>query len=236
MKSNIVENNNSFTEFSQVWANYIFTDDVPANPPDLSEATSTVEKNNSDGTIYTIRSFEKTAHEKTYTYLLHVSNLKLSKEFRQEKLWKLEFGGEEESIRNVILPNTTATRKYEIKFSNGEYTIPFTSLDPQFDLSNCRLEINMELEKLYFSGWIYAGENLQVLLENNLPPFDDTIWLLKNKETGNRVSFHVNQETRYELPADNPENIEEKSHTILTTNVINQALNTFGLLDEGLYW
>ena len=45
-KRNIVENNNNFTDFSQVWSKYIFTDDIPDTPLSLEKASSVVTKDN----------------------------------------------------------------------------------------------------------------------------------------------------------------------------------------------
>lgn len=236
-KRNIVENNNNFTDFSQVWSKYIFTDDIPDTPLSLEKASSVVTKDNVDkSTQYTLYIFDKTEHEKTYNYLIYVSNLQLVKEFRQGKSWKLILGDSgEEVIRNVILPSLKASREYTPKFSNGEFEIPFTSVDPDFDLSNCRLNTGLNFDKLYFTGWLYVGQNLQKLLIEKLPPFDDTEWLLKNIKTGNRAKIKVTKEATYTLPDDDFD-VTEDSNTILTTNVLNQALAKFGELDEGEYW
>lgn len=129
----------------------------------------------------------------------------------------------------------TASRKYQITFSNGSYEIPYTSIDPKFNFEDCRLEVGLDFDKLYFTGWLYIGKSLQDVLKISLPPFSDTTQLLKNSETGDLVSFHVNQATRYELPSDTFTDTED-SHTIITTNILNQALNSFGDLDEGEYW
>lgn len=232
---NISESNNSFLDFKQVWSNYVFVDQLPETPPELSEAYAMKSGNNKDGTVYTIYKFQKSEHEKTYDYMIYLSNFELTKEFRQGKSWKVEFAGSEETIRNIILPGISANRKYLPTFSNGSFEIPFTSLDPDFDFADCRINVSLNFDKLYFSGWLYIGKNLQTILESGLPPFDDKLWLLKDNTTGKRVSFHVNQEVRYELP-DNTFDDTEDSNTIISTNILNQALNKFGVLDEGQYW
>ena len=234
--SNIVENNNNFTEFNQVWSKYVFVDAIPESAPDLSEARESFTGNNPDRTSnYTVYVFQKTEHENTYDYLIYLSNFQLTKEFRQGRSWKLEFNNDEETLRNVILPSMTVSRDYTPSFSDGEYLLQYTSVDPDFNFNDCRLEIGLDLDKLYFSGWIYIGKNLQETLQNYIPPFDDRIWLLKNKETGNKASLHVTDELEYELPPDNFTGTED-SHTLLSTNILNQALDKFGVLDEGEYW
>ncbi len=233
--SNIVENNNNFTNYLQIWSKYIFVDEVPEIPPELTEAASTTTFKNADESEYTVRIFQKSDHELDYNYLIHLSNFQLTKEFRQGKSWLFNYDENEESIRQIILPNMTASRKYQITFSDGSYEIPYTSIDPKFNFEDCRLEVGLDFDKLYFTGWLYIGKSLQDVLKISLPPFSDTTQLLKNSETGNLVSFHVNQATRYELPSDTFTDTED-SHTIITTNILNQALNSFGDLDEGEYW
>lgn len=234
--SNVVENNNSFNDYTQVWSKYVFIDDVPSEPPLLELEHRSFTKNNTDeGSQYTLHIFQKTEHENTYDYLLYVSNLKLIKEFRQGKSWILKLGDTEEAVRNVILPSMTASRSYTPSFSDGDFEIPFTSVNPDFNFRDCRIEVGLDFEKLYFSGWLYIGKNLKVLLEKNLPPFDDIMYLLKNSQTGNKASFQVTAEKRYKLPSDTFEDTEN-SNTILSTNILNQAINQFGILDEGEYW
>lgn len=236
MMNNIVENNNNFTEFNQVWAKYVFIDAIPDSIPELSEARESYVGQNADGTSqFTVYIFQKTEHENTYDYLIYLSNFQLTKEFRQGRSWKLEFNNSEETLRNVILPSMTVSRDYTPSFSNGDYPIPYTSVDPDFNFDDCRLEIGLDLDKLFFSGWLYIGKNLQETLQNYLPPFNDKIWLLKNQETGNRVKLHVTDELDYELPPDNFTNTED-SHTLISTNILNQVLDKFGILDEGEYW
>ena len=237
MRSNVVENNYSLTDYYQSWSSYVFTDAIPENTPDLKSAINVTEKYNNDGTSYTIRAFEKTEHENTYIYLLYVSNFQLTKEFRQGKSWKFLFGDSEASIRNIILPKAAATisEAYAPKFSNGEFELSYTSVDPKFDLNDCRIDTGLDFDKLYFTGWLYAGKNLQELLSKGLPPFDDKLWLLKNEITGNKASFKVNQETRYELPADTFKGTED-SHTLISTNILNQVIDKFGIVDEGVFW
>lgn len=236
MKSNIVENNNSFAEFNQTWSKYIFTDDIPDTPPKLRKAYKHSTKTNIDNeSQYTVHVFQKTEHETTYDYLIYISNFQLTKEFRQGKSWKLELGGDEESLRNLILPTMTTSREYTPTFTDGEYEIPFTSVDPNFDFKDCRIDVGLDFDRLYFSGWLYVGKNLRELLVKYLPPFDDELYLLKNKDTSNKASFHVGAEKRYKLPGDTFEDVE-KSDTIITSTILNQALDSFGVLDEGEFW
>lgn len=232
--SNVVENNNSFVDFNQVWSEYVFTDRIPTECPDISQTTQKT-YSNPDGTVYSIYTFQITTDNETYDYLCYVSNFQLTKEFRQGRYWKFEFNKDEENLRAIILPGTTTSRSYTPSFSNGKNTIPYTSVDPEFDLSNCRIKVGLDFDKLYISGWIYVGKNLQDHFQRNLlPPFDSDAWLIKDLKTGNRVKFNIQQELTYNLPAEHVETLEP--HTILTNDIINQVLNEIVDLDEGECW
>lgn len=237
--NNIVENNNNLSEFTQSWADYVFLDSIPKEPPSLEEGKEK-EGKNPDSTLYKSWIFEKTVHEETYDYLMYVENLQLIKEFRQGRTWKLELEGNEYIMRNIILPTSKPdfSSKYLPSFSFKGFELDYSSLDPKFNLTTCRIDIELDIESLYFSGWFYIGKNLQKVYEEEFPPFDDNLCILQNKQSGNLVSFHVNKNARYELPGDilNENQNNDKSDTLITTNVINQALNTFGDLDEGEYW
>lgn len=233
---NIVENNNSFTKFSQVWSHFVFTDNIPVDAPVLDSAQRTEKFLNADKTYYTARFFQITNDNDAWDYLLHVSNFQLTKEFRQGRSWKLELNGEEESLRAVILPGTTVSRTYTPSFTDGSYSIPYTSVDPDFDFENCRINVGLDFSKLYFTGWIYIGKTFQTLLQKELKlPFASYLWLLKDQKTGNKVKFEISKEATYKLPADEFDDTED-SDTIVTTNIINQVLNKHGRLDEGEVW
>lgn len=237
MDKNVVENNNSFTKFNQVWSNYVYTDAVPDQAPFLENAAESNTFQNKDGTICTEHFFRIKTDNDDYNYLLHLSNFQLTKEFRQDgKNWKLEYGNNEESIRFVILPDTTLSRSYTPVFTDGEYEIPYTSVNPDFDFENCRLKSSLAFDKLYFSGWLYVGKTLESLLANEMSlPFASHFWLLKDKDTGNKVKFSIKKEATYKLPADDFNDTED-SDTIVTTNIFNQVANKFLDLDEGCYW
>lgn len=234
--SNIVENNNSFVKYNQVWSSFVFTDNLSEDPPALETANKIVEITNKDNSICTYYTFQLHTDNENYDYLIYLSNFQLTKEFRQGKDWKLEFQDNEEFLRNVVLPGTTNTRKYTPTFSTEDYQIPFTSLDPYFDLRDCRIKIGIDLEKLYFSGWLYVGKSLKNLLEKDLKlPFDDNLWLLKNNKTNEKAKFTVTSEKIYKLP-NNRFNDTEDSDTLISTTILNETINTIGKLDEGEYW
>lgn len=234
--SNIVENNNSFVKYNQVWSSFIFTDNLPEDPPNLDQADNVTEFQNKDNSIYTSYTFQLHTDNENYDYLIYLSNFQLTKEFRQEKVWKLEFNKNEESIRSVILPGTTSTRQYTPAFSTEDFQIPFTSLDPQFDFRDCRIKIGIDLDKLYFSGWLYVGKKLKDLLEKDLKlPFDDTLWLLKDRVTNNKAKFDVSVEKTYKLPSNNFSDAED-SDTLISTTIFNETINSIGRIDEGVYW
>lgn len=234
--SNIVENNNSFVKYNQVWSNFVFTDNIPEDPPNPETANNVSEYINKDNSIYTVYTFRAQTDNSNHEYLLYLSNFQLTKEFRQGKDWKLEFRDNEEFLRNVILPGTTTTRKYTPTFSTEDYQIPFTSLDPYFDLRECRIKIGIDLNKLYFSGWLYVGKSLTNLLDKDLKlPFDDTLWILKDTKTTNKVKFDVSLEKTYKLPGNNFSDTED-SDTLVSTTILNETINTIGRLDEGVYW
>lgn len=234
--SNIVENNNSFVKYNQVWSNFVFTDNIPEDPPTLDQADDVIEFQNKDNSIYTCYTFQFHTDNESYNYLIYLSNFQLTKEFRQEKDWKLEFKNNEECLRNIILPGTTTARKYTPTFSTENYQIPFTSLDPTFDFRDCRIRVGLDLDKLYFSGWLYVGKNLKDLLEKDLKlPFNDTLWLLKDPETKNKAKFDVSEEKTYKLPSNNFNDTED-SDTLISTTIFNETINSIGRIDEGVYW
>lgn len=233
---NIVENNNSFTKFNQVWSNFVFTDKIPTDAPSLDTADKQQTLLNPDRTVYTARVYQLTDDNDTWDYLLHLENFQLIKEFRQGKAWKLELDGEEESLRSLVLPGTTTSRTYTPSFTNGAYTIPYTSVDPDFDFENCRINVGLDFDKLYFTGWLYVGQTLQKLLTSRLSlPFSSSLWLIKDDKTGNKVKFEISKEVTYKLPADSFDDTED-SNTVVTTNIVNDVLNKHGRLDEGEYW
>lgn len=238
MYTNVVENSSNFTEYNQIWAEYIFTDTIPRIAPSLTEAVSIEEKNNNKNSIYTVRSFQRSDYEGDRIYMLHVSNLKLKKPYRQCNYWEFDIGSGPDVIRNVILPTAIVgiSPSYTPTFTNGEASvIPYTYLDPFFNLQDCRLETKVDVDELYFTGWIYVGRNLQVLLDNHLPPFNDTLWILRDTKTGNKAGFDVSAEIMYKLPSDTFSDTED-SHTIVTTNILNQVISQHGRLDEGSLW
>lgn len=231
---NIVENNNSLVDFSQVWSNYVFVDQLPEECPELSTATSSRTIKNEDGTFCELFYFQKESDNSTYDYLIYFSNLQLIKEFRQGRAWKLVFEGTEEAIRRLVLPGTTISRNYTPEFSDERRELPYTSVDPKFDLRDCRINVGLPFNKLYLSGWLYIGKTLYDISENILPPFDDSLWLLKNKKTGNRAKFSVREENNYILP---PSKVNEmEPHMIVTTDIFNTVANSIGILDEGVCW
>ena len=164
--SNIVENNNSIVNFIQVWPETIYTEVIPENPPALAEAIHTT-GSNKDGTPYNLYTFKKVTANKNYPYLIYVSHFQLTKEFRQKNIWKIEIANDEESIRRIIFPGKTTTRKYAPTFSSEGQEIPYTNLNPRFDLRDCRINVEMDLDELYFSGWLYVGESLADFIDKN---------------------------------------------------------------------
>lgn len=233
--NNVVENNNSFTSYNQIWSHYIFTDIIPSIPPLTSNADSKAILQNIDKTDYTQYIFHKKTDNEEYSYLIYLSNFQLIKEFRQGKSWKFEYNKDEETLRNIILPGTTSGRLYNPTFSNGEYEIPFTSLNPEFDLSNCRINVGLDFDKIYISCWLYVGKRLNNFLkDSSILPFNSSKWLLKDNK-GNKIKFDITDERSYILPGDNLTK-GESGNTIITTNILNESINTLGKLDEGEWW
>lgn len=234
----ITENNNNFVDFKQIWPNYIYTEAIPIEPPALADATSTTRYENPDGTIYSVSLFTKKydTDDVELPHLIYINNIQLIKEFRQLNIWKLNYKGDEESLRRVIFPGITTNRDYAPKFTSGGRVIPYTSLDPIFNLQDCNMEVHLNLNELHFSGWLYVGKSLQDVLATNELPFDDELWLIQDKQNGNRARFNVTQEKVYELPPDNPNHIPTDKDMVVTTNVFNYVLNEIGNADEGEYW
>lgn len=234
----ITENNNSFVDFKQIWPNYVYTEAIPLEPPALSEAASTTRYENPDGTVYSVSVFTKKydADNQELPHLVYVNNIQLVKEFRQLNIWKLKYKGDEESLRRVIFPGTTTNRNYTPMFMYQGRYIPYTSLAPKFNLQNCNIEVHLDLSELHFSGWLYVGKSLQDVLATNELPFDDELWLIQDKNNGNRARFNVTEEKVYELPPDNPTHIPDDKDMVVTTNVFNYVLNEIGNADEGEYW
>lgn len=239
MSKNVVENNNSFVDFSQVWSDFVFTDPIPDEAPSIKDCKYQITKENPDKSTYTESYFQIVTDNKEYDYLLYVSNFQLTKEFRQSKVWKFEWNKDEESIRRLILPGTTASRSYVPKFTNGEIEIPYTSVDPNFDFENCRITTGLNFDKLYFTGWLYVGKTIKSVLDDELKlPFNSKYWLLKDLQTGKKVRFEIEKENVYVLPGDefDEENRGVSDNVIVTTNILNQVANLFVHLDCGEYW
>lgn len=238
MSKNVVENNNSFVDFSQVWSDFVFTDPIPDEAPNVKDCKYQITKENPDKSTYTESYFQIVTDNKEYDYLLFVSNFQLTKEFRQSKVWKFEWNKDEESIRRLILPGTTASRSYVPKFTNGEIEIPYTSVDPNFDFENCRITTGLNFDKLYFTGWLYVGKTIKSVLDDELKlPFNSKYWLLKDLQTGKKVRFEIKKENVYILPGDSFEDdMKVDDNVIVTTNILNQVSNLFLSLDEGEYW
>ena len=93
----------------------------------------------------------------------------------------------------------------------------------------------MDLDELYFSGWLYVGESLADFIDKNELPFSDQLWLLHNEE-GNKARLEVTQEKVYVLPPDEMEALPEGKDTIVTTNILNWIMNEILDLDGGRYW
>lgn len=239
MSKNVVENNNSFVDFSQVWSDFVFTDPIPDEAPAIKECRNQITKENLDKTTYTESYFQIETDNGVHDYLIFVSNFLLTKEFRQSKVWKFEWNRDEESIRRLILPGTTASRSYVPKFTDGETEIPYTSVDPTFDFENCRITTGLNFDKLYFTGWIYVGNTVKSVFNNELKlPFNNKYWLLKDLQTGKKVRFEIEKENVYVLPGDefDEETRDVNDNVIVTTNILNQVANLFVHLDEGEYW
>lgn len=234
----VLENNNEFTQFKQVLPEYIFSDIIPAEPP-LSESARVSDfGRNKDDTQYRYSIFSTENPNQNWDYLIHLENFQLTKEFRQGKFWKLEFEGEEENLRRIILPGQNTTRTYTPKFyKKGSATpLPFTSIDPVFDLGNCRIQVGLDLDSLYIDCWLYVGKNLREILDNNLPPFNSKIWLLQDPDTKVLNRFELTQDKKvFVLPPDNLTELPEDD-LIVTTKTLNWILNQIGCLDEGEYW
>ena len=141
-------------------------------------------------------------------------------------------------MRRVIFPGTTTTRGYAPTFKTkvgDKYSdIPYTFLNPEWDLENCRIKVDADIDVIYFSGWFYVGGTLADMYT---PPFDDRIWLLQNGD-GVKAKFHITNNTNksYNLPKTDMEGFVEKDATLVTHETINTVLNTIGELDGGRYW
>ena len=83
MSKNVVENNNSFVDFSQVWSDFVFVDPIPDEAPSVKDCKYQIAKENPDKSIYTESYFQIVTDNKEYDYLIYVSNFQLTKEFRQ---------------------------------------------------------------------------------------------------------------------------------------------------------
>lgn len=250
--STLVENNNSAVHFSQVWPEYVYTNIIPETPPEL-ETGIKESGENKDGTLYTTYTFIKKTDNEDYPYLKYISHFQLTKEYRQENIWKLEFENNEEYIRRIIFPGKTSNRLYTPSFSSKGQHLPFTNVNPKFDLKDCRIFTNNNFEELYFSGWLYVGKNLTDFLDVNSLPLDDQLWLIKNNNNGYRAKFEVTQEKTYTLPPDmisdlplsKDENrasleslkkLQGLGDVVVTANTLNRILYHVGELDGGVYW
>ena len=236
----MVENNNNETGFMQIWPDYIYSDKIKAEPPAYKDFPKTV-GSNPDGTSYIKYdvSIGDDSDDSTRPYLIYVEDYQLTKEFRQSnKILKFDGEFDEEYLRRVIFPGTTTTRGYAPTFRTkvgDKYSdIPYTFLNPEWDLENCRIKVDADIEVIYFSGWFYVGGTLADMYT---PPFDDRIWLLQN-EDGVKAKFHITNDTNksYNLPKTDMEGFVEKDSTLVTHETINTVLNTIGELDGGRYW
>lgn len=250
MTTNVVENNNSFTDFRQIWSPFIYTEDIPEDPP-TSDSTQFISLG---------KKYVKTATH-TFSYeifvssslrdnkiLLHLSNFKLTREFRQKEDWKLEFNGidingettfnfGEEAVRRIIFPGRTTSRGYFPTFTTEGKEIPYTYINPTFNLKDCRITTSVHFDELYFTGWLYVGKSLKEVLNEVALPFDDNQYLLQNKTTGNAIKIKVTDPKIYVLPPDNIQDLyEEVGDLIVTRNSLNYIINQIGELDCGEYW
>lgn len=238
MNELISENNNSTTDFKQIWSNYIFVDNIPEIAPNYKNYNFSqfVNKNGTNYLVYDIQFLDESKNEKR-SILNYVENYQLTKEFRQKNVFKFDKDFDEEIIRNIIIPGTTKDRSYTPIFyttlDNEKQEIPYLNLNPIWDLKNCRLSTELDLDTLYFSGWIYKGIKLNEF--SNLP-FSDQLFLLKNKNnirTG--INVTAKEDKFYKLPDSTLDTVDSDS-TIVTHETINQVLNNIGNLDGGRYW
>lgn len=236
---NVIENNNSFTGFEQVFPEYIFTDAIPKEPPSFESADSTGFGENEDGTKYRYSIYNSSDENETYAYLVHLENFQLTKEFRQEKLWKLEFNKDEESLRQIIFPGLNTSRNYTPEFYRfGQSSpVPFTSVDPFFDLENCRIKVALDFDKLFIDCWLYVGKNLKELLASTLKlPFNSKLWLIKDLDKGSIARFELTADQKiYVLPPNDLEKLPDED-MLVSTRTFNWVINHLGELDEGEYW
>lgn len=238
MNELISENNNSTTDFKQIWSNYIFVDDIPEIAPNYKDYpfSQHFNKNSTNYLVYDIQFLDESKNEKR-SILNYIENYQLVKEFRQKNVFKFDNDFDEEVIRNIIIPGTTKDRSYTPVFytivSGEKKEIPYLNLNPIWDLKNCRLTTVLELDNLYFSGWIYKGLKLNEF--SNLP-FNDELYILKNKNNI-KASLRVTakEDKFYNLP-DSKLDIVNSDSTIVTHETINQVLNNIGDLDGGRYW
>ena len=235
---NTVENNNNQTAFKQVFPSYIFTDEIPEEPLALEKATVDEFRENPNGTKYRICFFNKKniSSEENYSFLVYLDNFQLTKEFRQGRSWKFEFTENEEMIRRIIFPGQTTSRSYMPLFYKDDLATPlaFTSIDPVFDLQDCRINVALDAETLYISCWVYIGKNLGDLLNNYLkPPFNSKYWLLQDPENQNLARFELTEKNKiYILPPDKLEKLPEND-MLISLRTFNFVANEIGVLDEG---
>ena len=228
----MIENNNRETNFIQVWPDYVYTEVVPEQCPELLSKAETF--NNRDGTIYTIHKVSKVndANNDSKDFLMKVSNLLLVREFRQGNIYKFE---DEEMIRRIILPGQTTYRDYQPIFRIDNTNVEYTVLDPNYDLSNCRIKLNTDAEKVYIDCWFYIGETLADIFK---PPFSDDTYILINLDTNAKVKLKlletVNKE--YFLPKTDMKGEVKEDATFVTQETINTVLNEIGKIDGGVYW
>lgn len=231
----MVENNNSQMDYKQIWPDYVYSDRIPDTAPDYHLLPYT-EKLNKDGSKYLVFDCQigEASNDSNRPFLVYVQKLKLIKEFRQKNIFKFDTEDfDEEFLRRVIFPGQTTDRSYAPEFySNGEQ-IEYMNLDPKWDLENCRIYTDLDLDELYISCWIYVGSTLADLY---MPPFSDKIWLVRDEETGNKAKFKVSEQKSYNLPRTDMEGFVEKDSTLVTHETINAVLNTIGELDGGRYW
>lgn len=227
----MIENNNGLIDFVQIRPEYVHIDLIPDSAPELNTLSKET-KLNPDGTVYNVYTYysKNISDGKNVPILQYVENLQLIKEIRQSGVWKFPT---EEDLRKIIFPGETLDRSYCPKFYSDSIEISYAQIEPTWDLSNCRLSSNADLDNLYTSCWMYVGRNLT---ESQTLPFNENLWLLKDPNTGNMIRFDVTEHKVYILPKTNMEGNVKIDSTIVTHETINTVLNAIGDLDCGEWW
>lgn len=227
----MIENNNKETNFIQVWPDYVYTDVISEELPELGEPEL---HQNSDGSHYTIQKAKKKdlSTNEEREYLMHISNFLLTKEFRQKNLFKFD---NEELLRRIILPGQTSYRNYTPSFNVDGTHAEYSAIDPQYDFENCRIKLNTKGDKVYINCWIYIGETL---LEAFKPPFSDSLYLLINLDSNakGRIKLLNEEDKDYFLPKSDMTGLVEKNATIVTHETLNTVINEIGVVDGGRWW